>query len=69
MEPVRGGRLVTLNDNARKILKDANPGMSIASWAIRFAASLPNALCVLSGMSDFTQVELSLIHICRENRC
>ncbi len=57
MEPVRGGSLVKLNDTAIDILKTAEPERSVASWAIRFAASLPNVLCVLSGMSDQTQVE------------
>ncbi len=51
MEPVRGGSLATLNPAAVKILKTANPKASPASWALRYAASLPNVLCVLSGMS------------------
>ena len=57
MEPVRGGSLVSLCDEAVNILKTAEPDRSIASWAIRFAASLPNVLCVLSGMSNMKQVE------------
>ncbi len=56
MEPVRGGSLVRLCDEAVEILKGAEPDRSIASWAIRFAASLPNVLCVLSGMSTMDQV-------------
>ncbi|MBO5649122.1 MAG: aldo/keto reductase [Clostridia bacterium] len=56
MEPVRGGSLVKLCDEAVSILRAAEPERSIASWAIRFAASLPNVLCVLSGMSDELQV-------------
>ena len=57
MEPVRGGSLVQLCDEAVNILKTAEPDRSVASWAIRFAASLPNVLCVLSGMSNMEQVE------------
>lgn len=51
MEPIRGGALATLNDKASEILKTAKPDASIASWALRYAASLPNVLCVLSGMT------------------
>ncbi|MGM9625942.1 MAG: aldo/keto reductase [Eubacteriales bacterium] len=56
MEPVRGGSLVRLCDEAIDIMKQAEPERSTASWAIRFAASLPNVLCVLSGMSAIDQV-------------
>ncbi|HAN21352.1 MAG: Fe-S oxidoreductase [Clostridiales bacterium GWF2_36_10] len=57
MEPVRGGALASLSTEANDILKGYSPDRSIASWAIRYAASFPNVLTVLSGMSDFTQVE------------
>jgi len=57
MEPVRGGALANLCPEAREILKKHSPEKSVASWAIRFAASLPNVLTVLSGMSDFSQVK------------
>jgi predicted aldo/keto reductase-like oxidoreductase len=60
MEPVRGGALATLNDTAANLLKKANPQGSISSWAIRFAASLPNVMTVLSGMSTQEQVEDNL---------
>ncbi len=60
MEPVRGGALATLTDNASSKLKVYNPGTSIASWAIRYAASKTNVLTVLSGMSDFDQVKDNL---------
>ncbi len=57
MEPVRGGALATLCPEAVDIFKAAAPDQSAASWAIRFAASLPNVMTVLSGMSDQAQVE------------
>lgn len=56
MEPVRGGALATLSESAVAILKEADPQASPASWAIRFAASLPGVLTVLSGMSTPEQV-------------
>lgn len=57
MEPVRGGMLNTLCPEAADILHAAAPQRSLASWAIRWAASLPNVLCVLSGMTTREQVE------------
>ena len=51
MEPVKGGKLVNLPDDAKKILNDLNGG-SIASYAIRFAASFDNVITVLSGMGN-----------------
>lgn len=57
MEPVRGGKLASPGERAEKLLSEANPGKSAASWAIRYAASLPNVITVLSGMSTFEQVE------------
>ena len=56
MEPVKGGRLAKLPAEAEKLLRDIHPDWSPASWAIRFAASLPEVEVVLSGMSDMAQV-------------
>lgn len=51
MEPLRGGSLVSLCKESIEILQKARPDLSIGSWALRFAASLPEVLTVLSGMT------------------
>lgn len=51
MEPVKGGSLVNLPDEAKKVFDDLNGG-SYASYAIRYAASFPNIIMVLSGMGS-----------------
>lgn len=57
MEPVRGGNLATLTPEGDAMLKQSEPDKSIASWAFRWAASLPNVAVVLSGMSTLEQVQ------------
>jgi hypothetical protein len=56
MEPVKGGSLAHLPEEAEKLFKACRPDMSMVSWAVRFAASLDNAFVVLSGMSSLEQV-------------
>lgn len=56
MEPVKGGKLAMLPASAEALLRAADPEASAASWAIRFAASLPHVRTVLSGMSTRAQV-------------
>jgi predicted aldo/keto reductase-like oxidoreductase len=56
MEPVKGGTLTDLPDEAANILKAADSSASFASWAIRFAAGQQDVMMVLSGMSDLSQV-------------
>ena len=51
MEPLKGGALAKLNDEGDAILKKANPDVSVASWAFRYVGSLPNVICILSGMT------------------
>ncbi len=57
MEPVKGGALAALPAEGEALLKAADPDASLASWAIRFAASLPEVFVVLSGMSNLEQLE------------
>jgi len=60
MEPVKGGGLARLQDTTLAVLKKANPSASAASWALRFAASLPGVVTVLSGMTEPEHVEDNL---------
>lgn len=56
MEPVKGGRLAALPEPAAACLRALDPDASLASWGIRYAASLENVALVLSGMSTPEQV-------------
>ncbi|PWL73217.1 MAG: Fe-S oxidoreductase [Clostridiales bacterium] len=56
MEPVRGGALSDLCEEANALLKQHRPEDSIASWAMRFCGSLPNVHVILSGMTTMEQV-------------
>ena len=63
MEPVKGGMLADPPEGVTKILKEANPDVSLASWAIRFAASHEGILAVLSGMSSVEQMQDNLSYM------
>ena len=57
MEPVKGGTLAAVPEQAQKMLENLEAGKTPASWAVRFAASQPNVKMVLSGMSSLAQME------------
>lgn len=63
MEPVKGGSLVTLPDEAQEIL-DALHGGSNASYALRFAAGFDGIMMVLSGMGNMEMMNdnISTMH-------
>lgn len=56
MEPVRGGKLVKLEEKHEETLKSLRPDANIPSWAFRFTQSIPEVKVVLSGMSNMEQL-------------
>ena len=56
MEPVKGGTLANPPRVVREVFDATGSTLSYPSWAIRFAASIPGCLTVLSGMSTLEQV-------------
>ena len=59
MEPVKGGTLVNLPEEAKALLPNGSP----ASYAIRFAAGFEGIAMVLSGMSNMEQMEDNLSYM------
>ncbi len=63
MEPVKGGMLSSLPLEAEELMKQARPDASISSWAVRYCASLPGVITVLSGMSNIEQMADNLAYM------
>lgn len=57
MEPVRGGKLATLESEYKSQLKTMRPEATVVEWAFRFLQSLPEVTVTLSGMSDIQQLK------------
>lgn len=60
MEPLLGGRLSNVPSTIVARLKQREPEMSVASWAFRFAGSLPGVHTVLSGMTRMEHLQDNL---------
>ncbi len=63
MEPVKGGTLAKVPEEVESLFRSCDPSMSVASWAMRFAAGLPGVMCVLSGMSNLSQMQDNLSYM------
>ena len=57
MEPLRGGKLASLSEEDEKTLKELRPQEGIPAWAFRFLQTIPEVTVVLSGMSNFEQMQ------------
>jgi len=57
MEPVRGGKLVSLAPEYEAQLKAVRPEATVVEWAFRFTQSIPEVVMTLSGMSNRQQLE------------
>ena len=60
MEPVRGGKLATLDKKHTDILKKLRPDESVTDWAFRFVQSVPQVVVTLSGMSNLEQLKQNI---------
>ena len=56
MEPVKGGVLAQVPEESERVMREANPELSPAGWALRFAGSQEGVIAVLSGMSTIEQL-------------
>lgn len=56
MEPILGGTLANVNDGLKEMIQTRRPDLSPAGAALTFAASFPNVLACLSGMSNMDQL-------------
>jgi hypothetical protein len=63
MEPVKGGSLVNLPQEAMDVFDGVGNGLSYASYAIRFAAGFDQIMMVLSGMSNLEQMQDNLSYM------
>ena len=61
MEPLLGGRLVSLPQYLMRELKQRNPERSVASWAFRYAGTPKGVLTVLSGMTYMEHLKDNLL--------
>lgn len=57
MEPLRGGKLAKLSEDVEEKLTGMRPEEEIPAWAFRFLQSIEGVTMILSGMSDFKQVQ------------
>ena len=57
MEPLRGGKLASLPEEATAKLNALRKDVTPVEWAFSFLLNLPNVKMILSGMSEFSQIK------------
>lgn len=57
MEPVKGGTLANFNENISNMFEQHDNTKSKASYAFRYVGGFDNVITILSGMTEFYQVE------------
>ena len=60
MEPVKGGTLAKLPDDAEAKLRSVHPDWTPSDWALRFVQTLPGVEIALSGMNTVEQVRANV---------
>ncbi len=60
MEPLRGGKLASLDPEYEQALRALRPDETVPAWAFRFLQSIPEVCVTLSGMSNMQQLEDNL---------
>lgn len=60
MEPVKGGALANLPEEAEQIFKDYDESSENVSYALRFCNELDNVFMILNGVSSLEQMKSSI---------
>ena len=60
MEPVKGGTLASIPEEAEAKLRAVHPDWSPSDWALRFVQTLPGVEIALSGMCTVAQVRANI---------
>ena len=60
MEPVKGGTLSNIPEEAEAKLRAVHPNWTPSDWALRFVQSLPGVEICLSGMGTVEQVQANI---------
>lgn len=60
MEPLRGGKLASISDDAAQKLRALRPDEEVQAWAFRFLQGIKGVTMILSGMSTMEQLQSNI---------